>query len=162
MERRSQLSNLKGIEVRAGEISVTQDGEALIAVLGSNVSVCVWDTAGRIAGMNNFSEPATYDAERATARFGNVATVKLIDMIRERCADADLEAHIFGGASPRDGCEAGNANVAMARSILSRRCIPVVSEDVGGRKGRKIMFDTTSGHVAVLKVHDIRKDDWGA
>ncbi len=36
----------------------------------------------------------------------------------------------------------------------------VASEDVGGKKGRKILFDTASGHVAVLKVHDLRREDW--
>ncbi len=26
--------------------------------------------------------------------------------------------------------------------------------------GRKVMFDTATGHVAILKVHELRRDDW--
>ena len=50
--------------------------------------------------------------------------------------------------------------MSVARRALSRRGIRVASEDVGGSLGRKIVFDTGSGQVAVLKVRNIRKSDW--
>jgi chemotaxis protein CheD len=41
-----------------------------------------------------------------------------------------------------------------------REGIRVVSEDTGGEKGRKIVFNTGTNEVAVLKVDRLRKGDW--
>jgi chemotaxis protein CheD len=73
-----------------------------------------------------------------------------------------LEAQIFGGAhnreiSPKD---IGRGNITIARKILAREGIRIVSEDVGGEKGRKIVFDTQANEIAVLKVDKLRKGDW--
>ena len=48
----------------------------------------------------------------------------------------------------------------ISRKILAKQGIPVVSEDVGGRKGRKIVFNTQTNEIAVLKVGHLRKADW--
>ncbi len=162
MERRKTEAKLNTIQVKPGEIIVTMESQPLISVVGRNVSVCIWDKSSNIAGMNNFAEPSVYDGNKATARFGNVSMLKLVDMIKEKCPGGVFEAQIFGGARiEQENGVVGEANVDMARKILKSKNILVVSEDVGGNKGRKIMFDTESGHVAVLKVHDLRKEDWG-
>jgi chemotaxis protein CheD len=38
--------------------------------------------------------------------------------------------------------------------------ISIVSEDVGGALGRKIVFNTLTNDVAVLKTDGVRKSDW--
>jgi chemotaxis protein CheD len=50
--------------------------------------------------------------------------------------------------------------VEIARKILREKGIAIASEDVGGSVGRKIVFDLATGHVAVLKVHKVRDEDW--
>jgi chemotaxis protein CheD len=54
----------------------------------------------------------------------------------------------------------GKENIAMARQVLRRMGISIVSEDVGGELGRKIVFNTLTSDVAVLKTEGIRKSDW--
>jgi hypothetical protein len=73
-----------------------------------------------------------------------------------------LEAQIFGGAynptiSPDD---IGRKNMIISRKILAKQRIPVVSEDVGGRKERKIVFNTQTNEIVVLKVGHLRRADW--
>lgn len=51
-------------------------------------------------------------------------------------------------------------NVRVARRILARRGISVVSEDVGGSLGRKVIFDISNGEIAVLKIRQVRRSDW--
>ena len=73
-----------------------------------------------------------------------------------------LETQIFGGAynpaiSPKD---IGHENITIARKILAREGLRVVSEDVGGEKGRKIVFNCPANEIAVLKVDKLRKGDW--
>ncbi len=146
-----------------GCIFCTQGSASVQAVLGSCVAVCLWDHNRKRGGMNHFLLPATARAELATARYGNVATVELVSMMeRMGCRRQDLLAQILGGARPREarGADIGERNVKVARDILRRKGIDIYSEDVGGHMGRKVVFDTASGHVMVLKVYQLRASDW--
>ena len=132
-------------------------------VVGSCVSVCIWDKALQYGGVNHFIKPVTYDQKEATPRFGNVAVAALVRIMEEAgCERTNLVAQILGGGSP-PGTMAnslGDQNIQVAREVLSRKSIIVVAEDVGGHVGRKIAFDTGTGQLAVLKVHQLRESDW--
>ena len=137
---------------------------ALIStVLGSCVSVCLWDPKKKIAGMNHFLYPKLGKGEKPTTKFGNVATPLLIKMMQdEGSLLQNLEAQLYGGAQPvqKNLMCLGGENVAMARNILERYGIGIISEDVKGHLGRKIIFNTYTGEVVVLKVKQLRKTDW--
>jgi chemotaxis protein CheD len=73
-----------------------------------------------------------------------------------------MEAQIIGGAhnpalSPKN---IGRENILMARKILIRHRISLASEDVGGEKGRKVVFNTRQNEIAVMKVENLRAGDW--
>ena len=146
-----------------GYIFFSKQAIVIRTVLGSCVSVCLWDRKLRYGGMNHFLYPEIYEATKATPQFGNVATTALLNIMEEAgCKRQDLAAQIFGGGYPEEtsGTNIGRENVNIARRILSRKGITVVSEDVEGTLGRKILFDLKTGHVAVLKVHKVRNSDW--
>jgi chemotaxis protein CheD len=112
--------------------------------------------------MNHFVYPQTTQKEQATPVYGNVATMALLKLMREEGCDMEaLTAHIIGGGHP-DGAahSTGAKNVEIARKILKEKGITISSEDVGGIVGRKVVFDLATGHVAVLKVHKVRNEDW--
>ena len=78
------------------------------------------------------------------------------DLYREK------SERLFGGAfnpevSPED---IGRENIRIARRMLDRKQVQVVSEDVGGRRGRKIIFNTATNEIGVLKVEQLRRVDW--
>ena len=132
-------------------------------VVGSCVAVCVWDRLLACGGASHFLRPAVHEPDRATPQYGNVATATLIRIMEEAgCQRKDLVAQISGGAFPQGAAELdiGAANVQAARTVLMRKGVPVISEDVGGSMGRKIAFDTSTGQLVVLKVHKIRTTDW--
>jgi len=161
VEKRKKREEREGWIVARGEMRIGSRESPLVTVVGRGIAVCVWDRARLVAGGAHFVEPATYDPAKATCRYGNVAVPALAAMMTKESAAALLEAHLFGGASLDSKDGTGHANAAMARKVLSNRGIPIVSEDVGGSKGRKVMFDPATGHAAVLKVHSIRREDWG-
>ena len=80
------------------------------------------------------------------------------------CDPAHLEAQIFGGAAPPDGqgksADVGRENVDVARKMLQRNKVRIVSEDVGGNKGRKLVYNSLNNEVLVIRVDTIRKSDW--
>lgn len=146
-----------------GHIYFSRTPAVISTVVGACVSVCLWDRRLRRGGMNHFVYPAARDATRATAQYGNAATSQLVRIMFEAGSRrSDLVAQIFGGGAPEglDHYPTGEQNVAAARRTLERHAIKIASQDVGGMLGRKIVFDVESGHVLVLKVHEIRKEDW--
>jgi chemotaxis protein CheD len=161
-ERRRAEGNVEGVLVRPGELVMVDDGSRLVSVVSSGLLVCLWLRGGHYATMLHFVEPAIYRAEMATTRFGNVALPLAIAMMREALADplAVIEAQVFGAAQRGLDDRRGEANLAMAHKILAARHIAVVSEDVGGCKGRKVLFDAQTGHALVIKVHELREGDW--
>lgn len=107
--------------------------------------------------------PRTKDRTKATPRFGNVATSALVRILKSKGSrPQDLEAQILGGAHPHSAERPflGDDNVRAAQRSLKRAGINVVSEDTGGVRGRKVVFDTSTGHTGVLKVQTIRRGDW--
>ncbi|OPZ02443.1 MAG: Chemoreceptor glutamine deamidase CheD [candidate division BRC1 bacterium ADurb.BinA364] len=146
-----------------GYIFFSKAATSVRTVLGSCVSVCLWDVRLGHGGMNHFIYPVARQRAQATPRFGNVATLALIRLMERNGSNPeDLAAHIIGGGCQPNGvgAEIGLENARVARKALERRGIRILSEDVGGAMGRKVVFDTQSGQAAVLKVHKIREGDW--
>jgi chemotaxis protein CheD len=138
-----------------GALWAGQEPAVITTVLGSCVSVCLWSRT--VAGINHFILP--WGGSTPSARFGNHALPMLLDNLRELSADTrDLYAAIFGGASLLGGRNSsgpvplGRRNLIEAREFLARHEIPVVREDVGGDKGRKLTFRTFDGTTIVRKL----------
>ena len=107
--------------------------------------------------------PVAETREVATPVFGNAATMGLIKLCEEAgCQRKNLAAHILGGTvSPSDPSHnIGERNALVARAVLANKGIRIISEDIGGTVARKILFNTLSGELAVLKVSKVRDSDW--
>lgn len=149
--------------LKPGFIYMSNKPVAISTVLGSSVAVCLFDKKLKIGGMNHFQFPGTRERQHSTARYGNVATLVLIRMMLSSGSRTRyLEAQIFGGAhNPApSSLNIGISNIRTARNILNRRKIKIVSEDVGGEIGRKIVFNTANSEIAILKVPNLRESDW--
>ncbi len=137
---------------------------SISTVVGSSVAVCLFDRKQKIGGMNHFQLPETREKEKATAIYGNVATLTLIKMMLSNGSkNSHIEAQIFGGAHNPEvssNINVGINNIRTARKILNSKQIKIISEDVGGEVGRKIIFNTSTCEIAVLKVKNIRQSDW--
>ena len=152
-----------GYHLEPGYVYFDSEESVIRTVVGSCVAVCLWDCRLKCGGMNHFLHPVVRDPNKAFPKYGNVAMVALIRMMEEAgCRCEDLRAYIYGG-----GYQAGTSsekigadNVGIARKVLERKGIQIITEDVGGQMGRKILFDVKTGHVAVLKVHALRNSDW--
>lgn len=127
-------------------------------ILGSCVAVCMWDSALGVGGVNHFVLPYSVENGQSSSRFGNVAVRRLIkDLLALGCAKRNLQAKVFGGACVlgafRDGAnQLGMKNVQMALRLLANEGIPVVAEDVGGQRGRKVIFQTHDGTAWVRRL----------
>jgi len=158
-ERRSEGLSLDGVLVKPGEMAVAIDGSTLVTIAGVGVVASFWSRYPAVAGIAHFVEPRAGNPDGATGRSADAALPEIVRLVRERGAK-DIEVQLFGGSKtdPDDG--RGEHTIKAALRILERLRLPVASTDLGGTKGRKIVFDTSSGQVAVVKVHELRQGDW--
>jgi len=125
-------------------------------VLGSCVAVCLWDREAGMGGMNHFMLPLWNGEGLATPKYGNIAMEKLLlKVLGMGCHKEQLVAKVFGGANVmgtgREVFMIGDRNISLAYQLLEEWRIPVVSSDVGGTVGRKIVMHTADGVVLVGK-----------
>ena len=144
--------------VHTGEVAVASTSTLFATILGSCVSVCLWEPTSGAGGMNHFLLPDQVTNGISTTRFGNVAVTTLLTKLdRLQIPAQKLQAKIFGGASVLDNGVAprevlGARNVELARVLLTLAGIPIVAEDVGGTRGRKLIFRTGDGAAWVRKL----------
>ena len=76
----------------------------------------------------------------------------------------DLIAHMYGGAeNPKvKGYVKGLAkrNIQAGIELLEKKKIHNAGMDIGGEKGRKIIFNPLTGESILAKVNRIRSTDW--
>lgn len=153
--------------IHVGQIHLDVAPAAISTILGSCVSVCLYDRRLGIGGMNHYLLPFWNGNSLQSPKFGNIAIPKLIESMIDVGANIKtMEAKIFGGASMNVSASSnmmiGEKNVLVAREILKEYKIPIVAEDVGGEKGRKIQFNLQNTKVLLkytIKTTDIGKYD---
>jgi chemotaxis protein CheD len=149
--------------LKPGYVYVCETPSAIQTVLGSCVGVCIFDRRKRYGGMNHFMLPQPL-GERPTTKFGSAAMYALYRAFIDFGSNpADLEAQIYGGSGMPGNAQSkaiGAENILIARKFLTRHDIPIVSEDVAGTLGRKILFLTSLNRALVYKLADIRRADY--
>lgn len=141
------------VYLQPGQLYAANTPTAITTILASCVAVCLFDAGRRIGGMNHFLLPHAVGPEASPARFGASATQLLIEqMLAKGSRVRDLQAKVFGGASViaavsanQDRAPLGDSNARCALEFLDQAHIPVAASDLGGRRGRKIIFHTDDG-----------------
>jgi chemotaxis protein CheD len=152
----TSAAGVRKVYLHAGQLYATADAAEIVTILGSCVSVCLFDAARGVGGINHFMLPNEGPAN--SPRYAASAVDLLIEQLLALGAGRSrLQAKLFGGASVlKPGGEKsgdlGARNVESARVKLAREQIAVVSEDVGGVRGRKLVFFTQDGTAFVKQV----------
>lgn len=156
----------------AGEYYISNKNEIISTVLGSCISVCMFDEIKGVGGMNHFMLPESStsrdklfsDSElkkeeltENSMRYGITAMEVLIGELQKKGAvRKNLKAKIFGGGkviNPNSKLPTvGDKNIGFARAYLKTEGIKIESENVGNTYGRKIFFLTENNSVFVKQM----------
>jgi chemotaxis protein CheD len=134
-----------------GKVFVSADAVAVSTIVGTGVSVCLWDTVRRIGGINHFLLPTNPEGYLENTKYADAANHTLLQSLIQLGADPrSMEASIFGGSQPAVTFSGsvdclGDRNVQIALDFLGRRQIRLVQREVGGTHGRKLVFQTDDG-----------------
>lgn len=140
-----------------GLLYASRDPGAVTTVLGSCVSVCLFDPGARAGGINHFLLPFWNGEGLASPKYANVALPKLVERLTALgCRQRGLRAKLFGGAAVFRQIGGlfgvGERNVLFAESFLADAGIPVVARDVGECWSRKVIFRVHTGEAFVRRI----------
>lgn len=147
----------RSVYLYPGEVIASVDPLVISTILGSCVAVCLGDAVTGAGGANHFLLPYFVIGDGSSTRFGGVAMKVLQEkLLALGCDKRNLRAKVFGGAcqfdDPGDRVPIGQQNVSLAMRILEEERIPVVAQETGGTRGRKVVFHTGSGDVWVRQL----------
>lgn len=131
-------------------------GDTFTTILGSCVATCLCDTVAGVGGMNHFLLPEGGPGMGELLRYGPQAMELLINaLLKAGARKSRLEAKLFGGAQMHDALQdIGRANAAFAHRFLQTEGIPLVSESLGGRKGRRVRYWPATGRAQIKLMED--------
>ena len=121
-------------------------------ILGSCIAICFFDPVLKVGGINHFMLPLWNGQGIPSPRYGNIATEKLVEKMNLLGSKkSNLICKVFGGGEIIDTSmkqfSIGERNIIIAFELLENLKIPVVAKSIGGKYGRKIEFNTSTGEV---------------
>ena len=150
------------IKVGIADLNVAFSPDKLITVgLGSCVGIAIYDKTLGLGGLAHIMLPDSSQFNKITneIKFADLAIPKLVDdMIKKGSKLRNMKAKIAGGASMFNFSDKsvvmdiGGRNGIAVKNALKSLSIPILSEDIGGNKGRTLIFDTASGVLYVRTV----------
>jgi len=156
-----------------GDYYASKQDIIISTLLGSCISVALFDPKQKIGGMNHFMLPFPKKNETGilsrNAKYGiNAMEILINELIKKGCVKNDLIAKVFGGSTllnydKEAVYDIPKMNISFAFEFLRIENIPVESYSVGGILPRKIYFFPVEGKVkmknSVQKYDDLIKKE---
>lgn len=145
-----------------GQVVFSDQGGAELRILGlgSCVGLCVFDPSIKLAAVVHIVLPESRPGSTNTdpGKYADTAVPYVIAKMVERGAQLHrLRAAIVGGAQlfsfagAQDSMNVGERNVAAVKAHLTANKIRLIAEEVGGKVGRTVVLDSSTGDVIVRK-----------
>lgn len=157
-------------EIRVGIAdlnTVSSPGKLITVGLGSCVGIALYDSVLKIGGLSHIMLPDStqFNNVNNPYKFADLAIPILIEkLIALGCNKRNMKAKIVGGASMFNfsdksmTMDIGNRNGIAVKSALQKESIPLISEDLGGNRGRTMILDADDGSVSIRTVGlDVKK-----
>jgi chemotaxis protein CheD len=154
--------DIKEIRVGIADLNVANSPNRLITVgLGSCIGIALFDSKKKIGGLSHIMLPDSTQFNKITNenKFADLAIPALIEkMIELGASKRNIKAKIAGGASMFNFSDKsmimdiGKRNGISVKKVLSELTINLVSEDIGGNKGRTMILDVANGNVSIRTV----------
>lgn len=150
------------IKVGIGDYSIAYSPDKILTIgLGSCVGTAIYDIRNHYCGLSHIMLPDSKQFNTVTnpLKFADLAIPIMVnEMIKKGSNIKNLVAKIAGGASMFNFSDKsmimdiGNRNSISVKKVLKSLDIRLMAEDVGGNKGRTIIFDTISGKLQIKTV----------
>lgn len=153
---------LREIRVGIADLNTAINPQKIMTVgLGSCIGIALLDKTTGIGGLAHIMLPDSKQFNNVTnpAKFADLAIPILVEKMEKLGATRrNIKAKIAGGAAMFSFSDKsmvmdiGSRNSESVKKVLKELTIPLMAEDVGGNKGRTIVFSTENGMLEIRTV----------
>ncbi len=151
--------------LQPGQIHYGGGSYKVCTVLGSCISVCLWDKIMKHGSINHYIFPSIPVDGGERGRYGDSSIKDMVSKLNKMGSpNSQIVAKIFGGAKMVENNKSeifstGKNNIMMALKITRELGIRIVTQDIGGNKGRRICFNMSSGVVETVYINKPNRDE---
>ena len=149
--------------IKSGQVAFSREPALISTICGNGLIISVRDKWRCVGGLANCVYPKHMAKQgKCSNYYVDVAMRSLLRSFQAvRSAPASLEVQLIGGGSfDSAGAKRARDMLQIARKICRRLSLKIISEDVGGELGRKVVFNTFSGEMMIMKTKKVRRTDW--
>lgn len=156
------MEEVKEIRVGIADLNIAfSPGKIITVGLGSCVGIAIYDSQNKIGGLAHIMLPDSAQFSKVTNphKFADLSIPILIKKLEQNGGVLrNMKAKIAGGASmfnfsdKKMNMDIGGRNSVAVKAALNEFKIPILGEDIGGNKGRTMIFDTSNGVVQIRTV----------
>ncbi|MCP5464150.1 MAG: chemotaxis protein CheD [Deltaproteobacteria bacterium] len=146
------------------QMGTVRPPDSLRTTLGSCIGIVLYDKKTKLFGLAHIMLPDSNGSNGNLGKYADTAVPELLKQMEvPEYRHSDVIAKIAGGAnmfgknSNTQSIQIGKQNIEAVRSILADYRIAIVSEDVGGEKGRQLVIDGSNESVLVNQIGDTPK-----
>lgn len=149
--------------LRPGEFCIATEPTILETLVGSCVCICLYNYRNGCAAMNHFlRDRPVRNNPTNIGEFGSTSTEHIVAKLMAIDDEpSHYRAMVFGGAAvlktEKNPSDIGRKNVEVAMEVLSNAHIQIAHKEVGGRRGRRVTFETETGKVHCRFAGDVGK-----
>lgn len=145
------------VSVPIGGLATGRQRGILRTFLGSCVGLALYDRRRHLAGLAHIVLPDSAGSGTPPGKYADTAVPALVAELTALAGGEQprLTARLIGGAKMfafQSGPAVGDQNVEALEKLLEAAGIPVVARDCGGRKGRRMTLDISSGQITIESV----------
>jgi chemotaxis protein CheD len=146
------------IVIGIGEYVVIEGSTKISTLgLGSCIGTVIYDEIQKISGMSHIMLPLRMNEKDKIGKYADTALPAMImEMLQKGALRQRMKAKIAGGASlfdfKDDHLKIGDRNTEAVEQVLSQQNIRIIGKDVGGDRGRTIIFDPMTTQLTVKMV----------
>lgn len=158
----TKLQENKEVRVGIADAAVVYSPDKLITMgLGSCIGIALYDSEKKIGGLVHIMLPDSRQFKNIVnpLKYADLGIENLLKrMMNLGCRKTSITAKIAGGASmfnfpdKKISSDVGRRNSEAVIEVIKRLSIPLIAEDVGGNKGRTMIFDSKDGRVTIKSI----------
>jgi chemotaxis protein CheD len=147
---------MKSVYITQGEQAVgSADDMVISTILGSCVSICLWDPVAGVGGMNHLLLPDAVSAGSSVSAGAVDMDILINKMMPMGAVRPRLRGKLYGGSAMLSTrTDIGARNAAFGREYLKNEGIPIDEENTGGKNARRLKFWPSTGKVELRIVEE--------
>ncbi len=141
------------VYLKPGEVIISKNPILVSTILGSCIAVTMFGTGKKIGAICHAMYPSNPTGD-VNVQYVDSAIRYIFDKMIEYNGKSDIIVKLFGGAKVLTGGEygedrmaIGEQNISQAKRTLAELGLAIANSDIGGLRGRKLLFSIKTGDV---------------